>query len=242
MGEEGVIARRYDKRGVGQSGGRTETATLTDYADDVVAAVKWIARRRDVDNRRITVVGHSEGGSVAMIAAAKEKKIASLVLVATPGTLGAELILEQQRHALDLMRTPTAERQAKIDLQTKIHAAVITEKGWEAVPPEMRRQADTPWFRSLLLFEPAKVMPKVKQPILILQGDLDTQVPPQHADTLAGLARARKKAPGVEVKYIAGINHLLVPAATGEVSEYGELKEKTISPAVARAIVEWLKR
>ena len=241
LADRGFVVLRYDKRGVGQSGGRIETATLQDYADDVIAAVKWIDKRKDVDPHRIMLVGYSEGGWVAMLAA-KEEKTASLVLVATPGTSGAELILEQQRHALDLLQTPAAERQAKIDLQTKIHTAVISEKGWEGIPPAMRRQADTPWFRSLLLFDPAKVMPKVKQPILIVQGDLDTQVPPPHADKLAEFARARKKSPGVEVKHIAGVNHLLVPATTGEIAEYGQLKDKTVPAGVAQAIDEWRSR
>ena len=240
LADRGFVVLRYDKRGVGQSGGRIETATLQDYADDVIAAVKWIGKRKDVDPRRIMLVGYSEGGWVAMLAA-KEKKIASLVLVATPGTSGADLILEQQRHALDLLQTPAAERQAKIDLQMKIHAAVISGRGWEGIPPAMRRQADTPWFRSLLLFDPAKVMPKVKQPILIVQADLDTQVPPPHADKLAEFARARKNAPGVEVKHIAGVNHLLVPATTGETAEYGQLKDKAVPAGVAQAIDEWRK-
>ena len=241
LADEGFVVLRYDKRGVGQSGGRIETATLQDYADDLVAAVKWIDKRKDVDPRHIAVVGYGEGGWVAMLAA-KDEKIASLVLVATPGTDGAGLILERQRHALDLLQTPAAERQAKIDLQTKIHTAVISGRGWEGIPPAMRRQADTPWFRSLLLFDPAKVMPKVKQPILIVQGDLDSEVPPSHADKLAELARARKKSPGVEVKHIAGINHLLVPATTGEIAEYGQLKGTTVSAAVAQAIDEWRRR
>jgi pimeloyl-ACP methyl ester carboxylesterase len=241
LADRGFVVLRYDKRGVGQSGGRIETATLQDYADDLVAAVKWIDKRKDVDRHRISVVGYGEGGWVAMLAA-KEDRIASLVLLATPGTNGADLILEQQRHALDLLQTPAAERQAKIDLQTKIHTAVISERGWEGIPPAMRRQADTPWFRSLLLFDPAKVMPKVKQPILIIQGDLDTQVPRSHADKLAEFARVRKKAPGVEVKHIAGINHLLVPATTGETAEYGQLKDKTVSADVAQTIAEWRSR
>ena len=76
---------------------------------------------------------------------------------------------------LDLMKTPDAERQAKIELQKKIQAAVVTEKGWEGIPPELRAQADSTWFRSLLLFDPAKVVPRVKQPILIIQGDLDSR-------------------------------------------------------------------
>jgi len=98
------------------------------------------------------------------------------------------------------------------------------------------------WFRSLLLFDPAKVMPKVKQPILIIQGDLDTQVAPANADALAQMARARKKAAPVEVVHLPGVNHLLVPATTGEVSEYAGLPTKTVVPAVATAIAEWLKK
>ena len=94
----------------------------------------------------------------------------------------------------------------------------------------MRKQADSPWFRSLLLFDPAEVMPRIEQPLLIVQGDLDTQIPPHHAEKLAALARARKKdAGGVEVVHLPGINHLLVPATTGEVGEYPTLEARTIS-------------
>jgi pimeloyl-ACP methyl ester carboxylesterase len=179
---------------------------------------------------------------VAMLAAASEKKISSLVLIAAPGSTGADLVLEQQRHALDLMKVSEADRQAKIDLQTRIQTAVITEKGWDSIPPDLREQADSAWFRSLLLFDPAKTMPKVRQPVLIIQGDLDQQVFAHHADALASLARARKKAAPVEVLHLPGINHLLTKAATGDVSEYGSLPEKTITPAVAKAIADWLAR
>lgn len=238
----GFVVLRYDKRGVGQSGGRTETATLQDYADDLVAAVKWLEKRKDVDKRRLAVAGHSEGAAVAMLAAAREGKIKSLVLISAPGTTGAELILEQQQHQLALMNVPEAERKAKVALQQQIQQAVISGKNWEGVPPELQRQANTPWFRSLLTFDPAAVMPRVKQPILIVQGDLDVQVPPHHAGRLAELARARKKSPPVEVVHIPGINHLLAPATSGEVQEYTQLPEKKISPKISDAIADWLKR
>jgi pimeloyl-ACP methyl ester carboxylesterase len=242
LAEQGFVVLRYDKRGVGQSGGRNERVTLQDYADDLTTTVKWLAKRKDIDPRRIAVAGHSEGGAVAMLAAAREKQIGSLILIAAPGTLGSELILEQQRHTLDLMKVPDADRQSKIELQKRIQAAVVTDKGWESIPPELRSQADSTWFRSLLLFDPAKVVPKIKQPILIIQGDLDRYVFPHHADTLAALARARKKPAPSEVLHLPDINHLLAPARTGEVSEYDSLPEKTITPAVAKAIVDWLKK
>jgi fermentation-respiration switch protein FrsA (DUF1100 family) len=160
----------------------------------------------------------------------------------SPGSTGADVVLEQQRHQLDLMKLPDAERQQKIDMQQKVHAAVITEKGWEGVAPEVRRQAETAWFRSLLQFDPAKIMPRLKQPILIVQGDLDTMVPPHHADQLAEMARSRKKAGPVEAVHLPGVNHLLVKATTGEVDEYPQLPDKHVTPDAATAIAEWLRR
>ena len=101
LADAGFLVVRYDKRGIGQSGGRAEAASLADYAEDVIAAVKMLSARKDVDPKRIAVIGHSEGGSVAMIAAAKDKRIAAVALLATPGVTGAEVVLAQQKHLLD---------------------------------------------------------------------------------------------------------------------------------------------
>jgi alpha-beta hydrolase superfamily lysophospholipase len=241
LAERGFLVLRYDKRGVGQSGGRTETATLQDYADDLVAVTRWMSNRDDVDRRRLAVVGHSEGGAVSMLAAAKEDRIKALVLAAAAGTTGAELVLEQQRHQLDLLKVSDTDRQEKIALQKKIQGAVLTGKGLEELPPNLRKAADTPWFRSLLAFDPAKVMPRIDQPVLIVQGDLDTQVPPHHAEKLAELARARKNRVE-EVVHLPGVNHLLVPATTGEVQEYPRLKDRTISEKASAVIADWLQQ
>jgi uncharacterized protein len=243
LADQGFLVLRYDKRGVGQTGGRTDVATHRDYADDLIGVIRWLARRDDVDSQRIAVAGHSEGGAVAMLAAAREKKIGSLILLDAAGTSGADLILEQQQRELDRLKLPETEKAQKIALQRQIQAAVVSGTGWESVPEDMRKLADTPLFRSLLLFNPAEIMPQIKQPILVIQGDLDTQVPPHHADKLGDLARTRKKgAGGVEVVHIPGVNHLLVPATTGDVAEYESLKEKAITPKVATTIVEWLKK
>ena len=242
LADRGFLVLRYDRRGFGQSGGRIESATLEDSVDDVLAAYRWVKKRRDVDNKRISVLGHSEGGIVAMLAAAREDDIASLVLVATPGVRGSELILEQQRQQLAQMNATEAEREAKIELQKRIQLAVISGVGWESLPAGLRKQADTPWFRSLLIFDPAKVMPRVKQPILIVQGALDTQVPAHHGDRLAEMARQRKKNPPIEIATIPGVNHLLIPAKTGGITEYPELKEKVVVREVASRIAAFLSK
>jgi pimeloyl-ACP methyl ester carboxylesterase len=238
----GYVVVRYDKRGVGQSGGRAEAASLSDYADDARAAVKLLADRKDVDPKRIAVVGHSEGGLVALMAAAKDKKIAAVALISTPGMTGAELVLAQQKRLLERTSMTPEEKQAKVDEQKKIHEAVITGKGLELLPPNVRRSVDNPEFQGVLMSDPTKLMAQVRQPLLIVQGGLDTQVEPQNADLLEGLARKRKNAPAVETVKVPTINHLLVPATTGEVSEYADLKDKNVSKAVTEPLVTWLNK
>jgi pimeloyl-ACP methyl ester carboxylesterase len=242
LADAGFLVVRYDKRGVGQSGGRGEVATLNDYADDLRAVLNYTAKRKDVDNKRIAVLGHSEGAAVSMIAAAKDKKIAALLLVAGMGTTGAEVVLEQQQHLLSRAKMTDEERKQKIDLQHKIHEAVLTGKGWEDIPPDIRSVAESPWFQSFLKFDPARVMKDVRQPILIVQGALDTQVKPHHAEKLGELARARKKGGDVQLTIVDGVNHLLTPATTGEFDEYPDLKEKRVAQAVIDTAIEWLKK
>ena len=242
LANAGFIVVRYDKRGIGQSGGRAESATLTDYADDVRAAVKLLANRKDVDPKRISVIGHSEGGLVALIAASKDKQIASVGLLATPGTTYADVALAQQKRALDRLTLTPEERQAKVDEQKRIHEAVITGKGLETLPPNVRRSVDNVEYQSLLVTDPAKVMTNVHQPVLIVQGVLDTQVEPTNADMLESLAKKRKNTPPVEMVKVPGVNHLLVPATTGESAEYATLTDKHVGEPVIRAIVTWLNR
>jgi uncharacterized protein len=242
LADAGFIVVRYDKRGIGQSGGRAESASLSDYAEDARAAIKVLESRKDVDPKRMAVVGHSEGGLVALIAAGKDKRIAAVALLATPGITGAEIVLAQQQRLLNRMTLTPEEKQAKVDAQKKIHEAVLTGKGLELLPPDVRRTVDNAEFQSLLASDPPKLVASVRQPLLIVQGALDTQVEPPNADRLDTLARARKNAPPPEVVKVPGVNHLLVPATTGEVDEYATLKEKQISREVTDAIGTWLKK
>jgi pimeloyl-ACP methyl ester carboxylesterase len=244
LADAGFFVVRYDKRGVGQSGGRIESTSIEAYADDVRAVVDWVRRRKDVDRDRIAVVGHSEGGAVALLVGSRMKgQVRALGLIAAPGQTGREISLMQQRHVLDKLKEPEAARKAKVDLQVKVMDAVTTGTGWETVPPELRRQSDTAWFKSWLLFDPADAMRRTNQPILIVQGSLDTQVPPDQADRLEALANARKikDVPPTRKVVVPGINHLLVPAGTGEVEEYPSLPVKVVAPAVTDPLIAWLK-
>ncbi len=241
--DAGFLVVRFDKRGVGQSGGRAETTTIADAAEDVRAIVAWLDKRgKDVDKRRIALVGHSEGAWVALLTAARDRRVAAVTLVAGASATGSELVLEQQRRLLERGTAPEADREAKIALQKQINAAVLEGSGWDGIAPELRQAADSPWFRSFLAFDPARVMKDVRAPVLIVHGELDRQVLPHHADRLAELARARRREADVEVAKVPGVNHLLVPAQTGEVDEYAMLPGKSVAPAVAAAITSWMTR
>ncbi|MBA2353797.1 MAG: hypothetical protein H0V80_03910 [Acidobacteria bacterium] len=176
---------------------------------------------------------------MALIAAGRSDHIETVITVATPGVKGSELALDQQQRALDALTLPADEKQRRVQLQAQIMNAVVTGQGWEGVPEAMRKAADTPYFQSVLAFEPAVVMKKVRQPLLILHGERDRQVGLSNAELLSGLAVQRKRGAS-QLVMLPGINHLLVPAPTGEVSEYGSLGDAKVSPEVARVIVDWL--
>jgi len=240
LADAGFLVLRYDKRGIGQSGGRPEAATLTDYAEDLRDVLRYLTDRDDVDRRRLAAVGHSDGGAVAMIAAEKEDRVRALGLVATMGVTGAELNMAQVVHGLERSTRTESEKAATIDLQKRIQDAVLTGEGWDEIPDQIRRQADSPWFRSFLEFDPARLMQDIHQPVLVVQPMLDTQVEPSNADRLEELARARRRSVPVDVVRLPGLNHLLVPATTGEADEYTTLSSREISADVARTIADWL--
>jgi pimeloyl-ACP methyl ester carboxylesterase len=180
-----------------------------------------------------------------MLLAGRERgKVGAIALVAGPSTNGNEVVLEQQKHVLSKMPIDDAQRAEKIALQQKINTAVMKGTGWTDIPEAARRIADTPWFYSFLMFDPLKAINETRQPVLIVQGQLDTQVLPYHADKLAEFARARKGTKAaVEVVKVPGVNHLLVPAKTGDVSEYTSLgPDAKVSTEVTSAIASFMSK
>ena len=243
LSEAGYLVLRYDKRGIGQSGGRAESAALDSYAEDVLTVVRYLERRDDVDRDRIILAAHGEGSWVALQAAAEENDIAAVALLAAPGTPGAELVLEQQQLRLEQYATPQDERQRQVALQERIIAAVLDEGAWSDVPQHMRQRADTPWFRSFLEFDPARVVRRTRQPVLIVHGKLDRQIPVAHADRLAEMLEARRRREAtLEVARLPGIDHRLLDASAGAIDEYSQLLDRRVSSEVITALTDWMDR
>ncbi len=244
LADVGHLVLRYDRRGAGQSGGRADAATLTDFAEDAKAAVTFMRGRQDANRRRLAIVGYGEGGWIALLAAAKNDRVSAVGLIAAAGVTGNDLSLYQVAHGVERSNRSDAEKRAVIELQRQIQQAVLTGTGWDkvSVSPQIRRQAETPYFQSVLAMDPARVMKDVGQPVLLVQGALDRSLPPANLERLEALAKGRKKAAPVDAVSVPGINHLLVAAETGEPEEYASLADRTVSSAVTAALATWLQK
>lgn len=238
----GYMVVRYDARGMGRSGGRAESSRVQEYTDDVLSVVEWLRRRPDVDRDRIAVVGYGDTSAIALSAGRRTDRIGAVALINAPGRTGREVTLERQALALATTSLPEAEKQNRLALQTRVLDAVVTGKGWDLITDEIRTQADTPWFKSWLLFDPNEMIRRMGQPILALHGALDTEVPPAHATRIEALGRARTDRPATHTTAIVvpGVNHLMLQATTGRVDEYTAIDPRTISNDVTTPLVAWL--
>jgi fermentation-respiration switch protein FrsA (DUF1100 family) len=151
-------------------------------------------------------------------------------------------VLEQQRQLFERSGTTGAAQQAAVAQQKQILDAVITGNGWEALTPDIRRRVDTPLYRSFLTFDPAQMIVRVRQPMLIVHPSLDKEVPGYHGEQLAQLGRSRPRAKGTDFVQLPGVNHVLARATTGDVAEYGTLPDRSVSPAAILEITSWLNK
>lgn len=242
LADAGFLVARYDRRGVGQSGGRSESAGFEAYGDDGRTMVRFLDRRDDVDEDRIAVLGYAEGGWAAMVIADRERRTDALVLVGSPGTSGAELVLEQQQTELERIGSSATESLEKIALQRRIHQAVLDEGDWEGVPRDMRRQADNAAFRSFLEFDVAEALDRVRQPTLLMRGSLDRRFGEHHTDHLLEIASARGRNVSSDLVVLEGLDHLMIERGDVGDTEYLSLERQSISQQFIDRLLEWLDR
>ncbi|HXF38196.1 MAG TPA: alpha/beta fold hydrolase [Blastocatellia bacterium] len=236
LASRGIAVLRVDDRGVGQSGGR-ETLTVStsaNFADDVRAQVDFLRERKEIDPARIGLIGHSEGGMIAPMVAASDPRVAAIVLLAGTAKRGDVIIAYQVDQGLAGDITLTDEERAK--KRTEQQEAMRKAIAGEATAPESLKSQ---WVKYFLTYDPLPAIRKVRQPILILQGEIDRQVTADQADMLAKAAREAGNRDVTE-RVFPGLNHLFLPAKTGAVSEYSSLSTNSIPDDVMKQLVDWL--
>ena len=226
LGRRGMAVLRWDDRGVGASGGResAQRGTSADVADDVRTIVAYLRSRSDIDGTRIALVGHSEGGMVAPMVAVADPSVRAIALMAGPAYTGKRVSLQQNRELL-----------AASSLTPRQRDSVLA-----TIPAQLDSAGRTnPWLGFWFAHDPLPVARTVRQPVLILQGDTDTQVSPEQADTLAIAVRASGNR-RVTVRHFPATNHLFLPDSNGAFTNYAALKDTRVRREVLGALAEWM--
>jgi pimeloyl-ACP methyl ester carboxylesterase len=255
---DGVAVLRVDDRGVGGTSRGDVEPTSEDFVGDVLAGVEFLAKDPRIDRKRIGLIGHSEGGAIAPLAASRSKKIAFVVLLAGPGVTGRDLLVEQvgalaeasgmppekvseakakQARVLDVVADPSNDLEAA---KAKIREILAPDGSGSS--PEIDAQvamALSPWFRFFVTYDPAPALRKTRCPVLVLNGELDRQV--VASQNVPAIEKALKKGGNrkVTVHRLAGLNHLFQPAKTGGVEEYDQI-EQTIAPEALDVLATWV--
>jgi hypothetical protein len=264
----GIAVLRVDDRGIGGSTGDLSQATSKDFAGDVLAGIDYLKGRKEIDPNKIGLIGHSEGGLIAPMVAARSPDVAFIVMMAGPGLTGEEILYLQgasilktegvsdkaiaQNHTLqERMFSVLKQEEDSAIAEEKLHKIMVdalAEMGKEEKQELNLSEASlesqiqfmlSPWYRYFLTYDPRPALMKVKCPVLAINGEKDLQVPPE--ENLQAVEEALK-AGGNEhytIEELPSLNHLFQTAETGSLSEYGKIEE-TISLIALKIIADWI--
>lgn len=253
---QGIAVLRTDDRGTGRSTGTFAGATSMDFANDAEASFAFLRGRREVDPRRVGLVGHSEGGLIAPIIAARNRDVAFIVLLAGVGVPGDQILLAQSEliarasgatpdavtansrrlsEILALIKGPADRPTLDAELRARLSDLPAPQ-----VDAQVKAMTD-PWMRAFVTYDPVPTLGEVTCPVLALFGEKDLQVPAQTNMAAIRSALAAAGNTDVEAAILPGLNHLFQSASTGAPSEYAQIEE-TMSPAALTRIAAWIVR
>jgi len=251
----GIEVLRADDRGTAKSTGVFASATTADFATDVEAGVALLKTRPEANAHKIGLIGHSEGGTIAPMVAARNKNVAFIVMMAGTGVPGDQ-ILPAQTEAIEIAVGKTSAEAAKDAANEKQVLDLIEKEKDETVlrrelkdklsadSPEAlvglkMSQLTSPWMRYFLTYDPATALSRVTCPVLAINGSLDKQVLPDQ--NLPAIRKALEQAGNqhFEIDELPGLNHLFQTAKTGSPTEYAQIEE-TMSPVALEKISTWI--
>ena len=265
---QGIAVLRVDDRGVGESTGDFSQATSEDFASDVLAGIEYLKTCKEIDAKKIGLIGHSEGGLIAPMVAIKSSDVAFIVLMAGTGLPGEEILYLQGALISRAMGVNEEDIIKNRQFNEKIFSVIKEEKDkknaeerlrqmfmedWEKVSDEEKEKIGdpevylnaqlqsllSPWLKFFLTYDPKPTLSKVKCPVLAINGEKDLQVPPKENLSAIEEALVAGGNKNFTVKELPGLNHLFQTAQTGVPSEYAKIEE-TISPVAFKIVGDWI--
>lgn len=263
----GIAVLRFDDRGTASSTGNFKTATSDDFATDVEAGLSYLLTRKEINKKKIGLIGHSEGGIIAPMVASNSKDISFIVLLAGTGIPGDQLLLLQE----NLIFKASGMSDNKLQIIKRLNSLVFEQvkksnsvdqltadltnllkqevKNYPDRPGNMSdddfvkaqiNEVVNPWMLNFIKYDPATALTKVKCPVLAVNGEKDLQVPPK--ENLEAIKNALSKGGNKKVTTIEfpGLNHLFQECKTGLPTEYSSI-EQTFSPIALTEILKWIQ-
>jgi pimeloyl-ACP methyl ester carboxylesterase len=264
----GIAVLRVDDRGIGGTDLGSLSATSENFAEDVLAGVAFLKQRKEIDPKMIGLIGHSEGGMIAPIIAARSRDVAFIVMLAGLGQRGEDVIYTQTELLQKAQGTHVDTIGHTLSLLKKVNAIVKTETDEKRIEQRINEEIaaydgtlsdlqkmlfkpavgavkaympmyKTPWYRYFIMFDPLPVLKNVKVPVLALNGEFDLQVAATENLDLIGAGLKAGGNKDVTLKSFPKLNHLFQTSKTGALSEYGQIEE-TISPEVLKTVSDWI--
>ena len=255
---QGIAVLRYDDRGMGGSNGEVKNATSMDFSYDAEAAFDYLRNRKEINASQVGILGHSEGGVINFMVAARRPEVAFLVSLAGPAMKGVEVLKEQQKAILRAQGMTEEMIQFTVNANAQMFDIIEassdraeadsllrqTLKGWghnEELTEQTLNQLTSPWMYYFLRYDPKEAIVNTHCPALLLNGSKDLQVVasqnlPAYEKLIADYGKTN-----LTVREMPDLNHLFQHCETGSPNEYFEIDE-TISPEVLEMIAEFVNR
>ena len=263
----GIAVLRVDDRGKGGStrGDDLDGVTTLDFVGDALCGVAYLKSRSEIAGDRIGLIGHSEGGVIAPLAAVRSDDVAFIIMLAGTGIRGDRLLQMQAELIGKASGTDGEELETDLDLQKRLFAVLLdgnlndedlrsrmealirkspTLSEGEQGEGEIEAAIDqltSPWIRWFLRYDPAPTLEKVRCPVLALNGTLDLQVPCRENLEAIDAALERGKNGDFTTTELILLNHLFQHAETGAPSEYGKIEE-TFAPEALELMAKWINK
>lgn len=244
LARAGIATLRYDDRGFNGYAGNIGECTTDDFKNDALAGVEFLRKRFG----KVGVIGHSEGGTIALMLAA-EQKVDYIVSLAGMVISGAETLILQNRSALaaagfDKEVVDTYCKVLEEAFEVKVNGGSMPRIDNYELPDVLKQNfisvltmIQQPYMHHFLTLDIRPMLNKVLCPVLALNGTKDIQV--EYESNLGALRNGLSSKENSSIEAIEGVNHLFQTCKTGDVTEYREIEE-TISPKVLEIIADWI--
>jgi len=267
--QQGIAVLRYDDRGVGRSTGNYDPAVFEDFERDALAGLAYLKTRPEINTDKIGLLGHSEGGAIATLAASSSADAAYLVLMAAPGQSDFDGLLKQFAHSYSANGASEEAISVKCSILKQIFCTIRQETDSNTATSKIRGilQKAKPQLAALSAEQRRKIELESVDTFefgwmfspgfsSILRYDAKESLMKIKCPVLAingekdiqmpienlAAIEAALEAGGnhrCTIKEMPGLNHLFQTSQTGSPSEYASI-EQTLSPAALTIISDWI--